>query len=445
VRGRARELRERVLSLFRRRRLDDDLDEELASHVDMAVEDNIRAGMSPQDAHRRAMVRLGGIELAKERHRDARGLPSLESVARDFGYAIRTLRRSIGFTTVAVAILALGIAGNTAIFSLVHAVLLRPLPFHEPDRLVVLWEDVSATGAPGGLTRVEPAPANYVEWKARSRSFAGMAALERRVYNLTGEGEPEQLVGLRTTANLFTLLGMQPVVGRTLSPDDEGPDANPVVVMAESLWRQRFAADPGVVGRSISLNGLPHTVVGVVPGDFQFPDRQGTVRVAASFTPAELRTHGTHWYVVARLNPGVSLSQAQAEMTTIAQRLEEERRDSNAGIGVVVTTLHEQLARDARPALVILLGAVGIVLLIGCANLANMLLARGAIRQKELALRQALGAGQARIFRQVLTESVVLAGLGVGLGLAVCATSFDSGVPARRATNIDPISALRAE
>jgi putative ABC transport system permease protein len=425
VNGHAREFVQRVLALFRRRQLDDDLSEELAAHVDIAVADNIRAGMSPQEARRYAMVRLGGIEPTKELHRDARGLPALESIARDVGYAFRTLRRSIGFSVVAVGILALGIGGNTAIFSLVHAVLLRPLPFHEPDRLAVLWADLSATGAFGGLTRVEPAPADYVEWKTRSRSFAEMAALERRVYNVTGEGEPEKLVGLRTTANLFSLLGMQPVVGRMLLPEDEGPDGSPVVVLAEQMWRQRFGADPELVGRSISLNGLPHTVVGVVPGDFQFPDKEGSLWVAASFSREELASRGAHWYVVGRLNRGISLREAQAEMTTVAQRLEEEYPDSNAGVGVIVTSLHEQLSRDVRPALLILLGAVGIVLLITCANVASLLLARGASRQKELALRRALGAGQGRVVRHVLTESIVLAGLGVLLGVALCTVSFE--------------------
>jgi putative ABC transport system permease protein len=429
VKGRAREALQRVKALFRRRQLDHDLDEELAAHLEMAVEDNVRAGMSPREARRQALVRLGGIEPTRERHREARGLPFLESVAQDVRFACRTLRRNRGFTFVAVAILALGIGGITAVFSLVDAVLLRPLPFHDPDRLVVLWEDFSATGAHGGLTRVEPAPANYVEWKARSGSFADMAALERRIYNLTGDGEPEKLVGMRTTANLFSLLGLQPIMGRTFSARDEGPDADPVVLVAESFWRQRFAADPGLVGRSIRLNGLPHTVVGVVPGHFRFPDQQGSVWVPASFTPAELASHGAHWYVVARLKPAIALSQAQAELRTIAQRLEEEYPDSNAGIGATVIPLHEQLAREARPALLIVLGAVAIVLLLTCANVANLLLARGAGRQKELALRRALGAGQGRVLRQVLTESLVLAGLGLLLGIALCTAS--SGYLAR--------------
>jgi len=425
VNGRAREWVQRALSLVRRRELDDDLGDELAAHVEMAVEDNLRAGMSPQEARRRALVRLGGIEPTKERHRDARGLPALESVLQDVRHACRALRRSRGFSAAAVAILALGIGGNAAVFGLVDAVLLRPLPFPEPDRLVVLWEDFSATGAHGGLARVEPAPANYVEWKARSRSFAGMAALERRIYNLTGTGEPEKLVGVRATGNLFSLLGMRPVVGRTLTPRDDAADSTPVVAVAEGLWRQRFAADPDLVGRSIRLNGLPHTVVGVVPGDFRFPDRGVAIWVPAAFTAEELASHGAHWYVVARLEPGTSPREAQAEMTAIARRLEQERPDSNAGVGVTVTALHDQLAGGARPALLLLLGAVGIVLLITCANLASLLLARGTSRRKEIAVRQALGACPARVARQVLTESAVLAAVGLVLALALCTVSLD--------------------
>jgi predicted permease len=422
--GLARALAHRILSLFRRRRLDHDFRDELAAHLDFAVEDHIRAGLSPDDARRRAMMRLGGIESTRERQRDARGLPALESVARDVVHACRTLRRHTGFAAMAVVILALGIGGTTAIFSLVSTVLLRPLPFEAPDRLVVLWEDIAATGASGALSRVEPAPANFVEWKARSRSIVDMAALERRIYNLTGGGEPEKLVGLRATGNLFSLLGLRPVVGRVFTPDDERAQGEPVAVVAEALWRQRFGADPTLVGRTIRLNGLAHTVVGVVPGSFRFPDHAATIWVAASFTPAELASRSAHWYVVGRLDTRVALSEAQSEMTAIAKRMAEDHRASNDGVGVTLTSLHDQLAGHAETALLILQGAVGLVLLIACANVASLVVARGAGRRKELVLRQILGASRARLFRLLLTESVVLGGLGAVLGVGLCATSF---------------------
>ena len=252
-----------------------------------------------------------------------------------------------------------------------------------------------------------------------------MAALEPRIYNLTDGGEPEKLVGMRATGNLFEILGMRAIVGRSFSAADEDQGA-PVVVVAERLWRQRFAADPGLVGRSLRLNGLAHTVVGVVPDDFRFPDREATLWVPAAFTPAELRSHGAHWYVVGRLAASATLAQARAEMAAIAQRMVEENPAANAGVSVSVTTLHEQLAGDSRPALRMLLGAVALVLLIACANVASLLFARGANRRKELAVRRALGADRARIFRQLFTESMLLGilGLALGVGLAVLSHAY---------------------
>jgi putative ABC transport system permease protein len=352
----------------------------------------------------------------------ARRLPSLESFAQDVCYAARTLRGSLAFTLVAVLILALGIGANTAIFSLVSAVLLRPLPFEAAERLVVLWEDVSARGGPAAAN---PTPASFVDWKARAESFEDMAAMNTVTYNLTGQGEPARLAGIRGTANLFSVLGMQPLLGRTLVPEDDGADAAPVVVINETLWRRRFGADPNFVGEEIVLNGLSHTVVGVVPSDFKFPDANVALWVPASYAPEELAVRNNFYmYVIARLNSATSLSQAQAEMTTIANVLAQEYPDSNAGRGVTVATLHEQIARDTRPMLLILLGAVGLVLLITCANVANLLLARGAGRQRELALRQALGADQKRVLRQLLTESLVLAAAGVVIGIVLSTLSF---------------------
>jgi len=344
----------------------------------------------------------------------------METLAQDVRYALRTLRRNKGFAAVTIAILALGIGANTAIFSLVSAVLLKPLPFPEPQKLMLLWEDVSSVGGP---SRVEATPADFVDWRERYRSFEGIAALESRTYNLVGDGDPEKLAGIRATANLFALLRMPALVGRTLLPDDDAADAPPVVVISERLWRGRFAGDPHIVGRTIDLDGLQRTVVGVVPPYFQFPNKDATVWVAAKFTPEELAPRNTFYlYVVGRLAAGVTHGAAQADMAAVAAAM---RADNPQYRGAVtVAALHEHLSRDTRPTLTILLSAVGAVLLITCANVANLLLARGASREKELAVRKALGAAPARMLRQLFTESGVLATLGVVFGIALSTASF---------------------
>jgi predicted permease len=366
----------------------------------------------------------------------------LESLGQDVRYGVRGLRKSPGFAAAAIVLLALGIGANTAIFSLVRAVVLRPLPFPDPDRLVLLWDDLTARRGPD---RVNPTPADFVAWKEQSRSFSDMAAFIPETYNLTGTGEPEKLSGVRTTANVFALLGMQPVLGRTLDPADERPDAAPVVVVSERLWRARFGADLNLIGRTIALNGMNHTVVGVVLPDFQYPDKEAVVWVPARFTPQELANNGSYYFIVlARLKPETPLPQAQAEMETIARRLEAQSPAARNGIRISVSQLHEHLTREARPTMAMLLGAVGLVLLTACANLANLLLTRAASRRKEVALRKVLGAGHARLARQLITESAVLAGLGAVLGVALSAATFSyltrllpGTLPATSAQRID--------
>ncbi len=440
--GRKREWRQRAASFFRQRALDNDLDAEMAAHLELAIDEHVARGLPLAEAKRQAMVAFGGVEVAKDLHRDARGLPFLDSVLQDVRYAVRTLRKTPGFTTVAVTMLALSIGANTAIFSLVSAVLLRPLPFAEPDRLVLLWEDFSAKGAP---SRVEATPADYVSWKAQSRSFTDIAAFTTRAFNLTGSGEPEKVVGGRAAAGFFSILGTRPIIGRTLAAFDDAADATPAVVIGERLWHSRFNADPAIIGRSIDLSGLGHVVVGVVPDDFRFPDRNIALWISARYTNAELGDVGAYVFnVVARLAPGVTLAQAQAEMTTIGKRLAQERPRSNTDVGVSVSYLHEHLTRTARPALLILLGAVALVLLIAGANVANLLLARGAGRVKELTLRKAIGAGHGRVVRQLLTESAILAGAGVLAGVLLSTLVFaqlsplvPSGLPAGLEPRLD--------
>jgi putative ABC transport system permease protein len=318
--------------------------------------------------------------------------------------------------------LSLGIGANTAIFSVISAVLLQPLPFLAPDRLVLVWENFSGVGGPA---RSEVSPADYLSWKERNRSLADVAAFVIDRYNLTGVGDPEKLTGVRTTGNLFAVLGMQPLLGRTLTAADEQPDAAPVVVLDERAWRSHFGTDPGVVGRTIHLNGLPHTVVGVVPADFRFPDRTAWLWVPAKFSPTELAARSAYFmYVLARLKPGVSLAQAQADMTAVAQQLGREFPRSNGRTGVTVAALREHLTRGVRPTMALLLAAVVLVLLIAGANLANLLLTRGAGRIREVAVRQALGATRSRVACQLLTENAVLAVIGAALGVLLAIPAF---------------------
>jgi predicted permease len=333
----------------------------------------------------------------------------------DLRYALRTLRRSPGFTLVAVLILALGIGANTSIFSVISAVLLRPLPFPSPDRLVMVFEDRS-----GGSARLMPNQVDYVEWQRRSGSFDGIAAIADVSYNLTGEGEPERLGTSHSSPNLFSVLGTQALLGRTFTPDDVTSTSLPVVVIDERLWLRRFAGDPEVIGRSIVLDGLGHTVIGVVASDFRVPD-DNDIWVPAS--PEALASQGSV-NVVARLAAGITAEQAEAELTTLTRTMHQERGSPDLRVGITIVSLHEHLAGAVRPTLMMLLAAVAIVLLITCANIANLLLARGTMRSKELALRRALGAAHGRLVRQLLTESAVLAVAGVIVGIALAAGSF---------------------
>jgi putative ABC transport system permease protein len=341
----------------------------------------------------------------------------METLLKDIRYGVRGLLKRPGFTAVAVITLALGIGANTAIFSVVNAVLLRPLPYRDAQDIVTIWQN----NAKAGVSRNDVSPANFLDWQEQSRSFTSVAGIEPFGFSMIGNGEPERLSVWLVTAGFFETLSTNPVLGRTFSSQDYQPGNERVIVISHSLWQRRFGGDPNLVGRKLTLNGQPYTVVGVMPPEFQFPaDREVWAPRVLRENDRQLRG-ATYWNVIARLKPGITITQAQEEMSAIAARLERQYPDTNGGVGATVISLTEQVTGHVRSALWILLGAVGFVLLIACGNVANLLMVRGSERHHEFAIRSALGAARVRLMRQLLTESMLLALLG-GVGGLLLAT-----------------------
>ncbi|HYN07392.1 MAG TPA: ABC transporter permease [Vicinamibacterales bacterium] len=438
---------QRLRSRWWRGRVEDEVDAEFDFHVEMRTRQYIAGGLSPADAREAAVRRFGDIDrvnarcraLGKRRDREMRHSEYLLELRQDIRFALRQLRKNPGFTTVAVLTLSLGIAATTAIFSAVNAVVLRPLPFPESDRIMAIYEvlrDRSGNVSAG----------NYVDGVEPMKSFSAVTAIQYSSFNLADDDSAERVIGARVTAGFFDVFNVPPAHGRVFSAQEDRPGAGQVVVLSHRLWTRRFAGDPNILGRHLRLSQVSHQVVGVMPASFDFTNQTEELWVPIAFTPERKAEHDEHYLqVYGRLAPGVSREQATLELAASAERLRAAFPRDNAERGFRITSALEELVTDFPRRMFTLLGAVGFVLLIACGNIASLLLARGAARSGELAIRAALGAGRGRILRQLLTESAVLALLSAAAGIALAfwgirglIAAAPTGIPRLEQTSIDP-------
>jgi predicted permease len=409
----------RLRTLFRRKTVETELETELLFHFQHQLEKYEQAGLSREEAMRRLRLEFGGIDGVKEECREAHGTHHIESLWQDFRYGVRTLRKSPGFTSIALLTLALGIGANTAIFSVVYAVLLNPLPFKDSSRLIVLNETTPKVGL------VSVSYPNFLDWRARSHAFSQMAAVHGVGFNLAGITQPENISGEAVSPNYLSILGMHPFLGRDFTPSEEKAGAAPVVLLSYALWESHFAGERSAIGRAITLDGRGFTIIGVLPRDFRSVEKIDLLEpigVWGTNNPViSDRGERADTVVVGRLAPGVSLKQSHAEMSAIEARLAKDYPGADDQCGVSLQPIRDIFTGKIRPTVLVLFAAVMFVLLIACANVANLFLMRSAGRSREIAVRMAIGASRSRVIRQMLAESFILAFLGGLLGLLLAA------------------------
>jgi putative ABC transport system permease protein len=414
-----------IRNLFQRRRRDEALDAEVRGYVEMLAEERMRQGMRPEEARRTARMEVGGVEQVKESVRDIRTGVWLDTFLQDLRYATRMLRKNPGFTAIAVLTLALGIGANTAIFSVVNAILFRPLPFPEPDSLMIVWHTPPQKSFPG-VSRFVVSPANYLDWRSENHVFQQMAAIGFGSFNLTGMGQPESVRAVAVSADFFSVLRVQPSLGRGLEAIDDQPGGGNVVIVSHAFWQTHFGADINVVGKTMKLDDKSYAIIGVMPPKFDFPFH-AQLWTPLAWTDQQRAVRGNHNYlVIARLKSEVGQEKAQAEMGAISDRLAQQYPTDDTGWGASVISLRDSLVGPVRSPLLVLLGAVAFVLLIACTNVANLTMAKALGRRKEIAIRTILGASRTRVMRQVLSETVLLSVLGGALALLLAHFVIDA-------------------